>query len=61
MSKTIKMIGRKNFIVELVELDSGLYCVRHEVNEKMHFSESIQDFNLASYLFDLKLQELEGN
>lgn len=61
MSKTLKLVGTKNFTVELVELDSGMYCVRHEVDEKMHFSEKITDYNIASYMFDLKLQELEGN
>ena len=61
MATTIKSVGNNHFTLELVELDSGMYCVRFEANEKMHFSEKILDYNTASYMFDLKLQELEGN
>lgn len=59
---TIKLIGTKNFEVELYEMPSGLYCIRYE-NRRLggsDYSENIQDFKTASYLFDVKVAELEG-
>lgn len=60
-AKVIKMIGTKNFVLSLYESVSGRYYIEYEHKEKVTMSEPMDDFNNASYLFDLKLQELEGN
>lgn len=59
----VKMIGTKRFEVELYLMPNNEYCIRYEnkVLQFSDFSESIQDFKTASILFDLKIQDLEGN
>ncbi len=59
--KTIKLMATKHYEVILVELPSGSYRVGCEVHGQTTFSETIKDFNTASYIFDLKLRELEGH
>ena len=63
VSKTIKSIGTNRFEIELVEVDSGKYCIKTHIynEEKVDFSELINDYNNAAYLFDIKVRELEGN
>jgi hypothetical protein len=60
-AKVIKMIGTKNFVLSLYESASGRYYIEYEVGEKVTMSEPMADFKNATFLFDLKLQELEGN
>lgn len=60
-AKVLKMINTKRFVVSLWETDAGRYYIEYEVNERVTMSEPMQDFANATYLFDLKLQELEGN
>ncbi len=62
-AKVIKCIGTKRFEVELFQLESGFYCIKHDNKKegKVAFSETINDFKTASFMFDLKVQELEGN
>lgn len=60
--KTVKSIHTKRYSVELVKVNE-LYYIRYEKSvihgEKL--SEAIKDYSLASYLFDLKLNEFEGH
>ncbi len=59
--KTIKMIGTKNFCIELVQLGDSRYVVGYEANGIAKVSEPMKDYKTASYMFDVKLQDLEGN
>lgn len=60
---TVKMIGTKFFEVELFVMPDSSYCIRYHRNVmKSHdYSENIPDFKTAAILFDLKVQEMEGN
>lgn len=59
--KTIKCIYLPRYEVELFMDRDGMYCVRYQVHGEDHYSEQISDYQTASYFFDLKHQELEGN
>lgn len=65
MTKTIKQISTKNYEIAIVELPDGRYCVFYghpeDDFEKYTSSEPMYDYKLASYMFDLKLRELEGH
>lgn len=61
MEKCIKMVGNKNFILSLYETSSGTYYLVEEKNGEKAYSEGFKDFKLANFLFEAKLQELEGN
>lgn len=59
-SKTIKLISTKKYELGLFELPNGQYVVMYELNDgKVTISENIQQYSAASYLFDIKLEELE--
>lgn len=61
MIKTIKAIHTKRYEVELVQLDNAYYIAHNtSVLNEPKFSENITDYNTASFLFDLKVEELEG-
>lgn len=47
--------------VELFQTEDGSYCVRYRVHGEDKFSERITDYSTASYIFDLKHHDLEGN
>lgn len=57
--KTIKKVETKNFEIQLIETDAG-YTVLYENAVQGGESENTLDYNTASFLFDLKLQDLEG-
>lgn len=59
--RCVKMIGNKNFVLELIESNSGRYYIVYEREEGKKFSEPFTDLKLALDLFDIKLQELEGH
>lgn len=59
--KTIKMISTKTYEIALVEMVNGQYCVAYEQNEKFIVSELVKDYHTADYMFESKLQDLEGN
>jgi len=63
MEKTIKAIYMTRYTVELVEASSGDYVVVHYngSTQGINYSEAIKDYNMASYLFDLKVDELSGH
>lgn len=58
--KCIKMIGNKRFIIGLYETKSSKYRIVVEKQEVKQDSELINDYAMASFLFDMKLRELEG-
>lgn len=61
--KTIKAISTRRYEIELVQLDSGHFRISYEgsMTDEPVIGEAIQDYKLASELFDLKVQELEGH
>lgn len=60
-AKRIKSIQGAHFELVLLELPSGQYMIGTEQHGQTHLSESISDYNTASFLFDLRLKELEGH
>ncbi len=59
--KLIKAILTKRFELELFRDKDDMYYVIHTGLMKSSKSQGVTDFNLASYLFDLKLAEVGGN
>lgn len=59
--KTIKMICTKTYEVVLVEMSTGYYRVVCEVLGKVETSDVMWDYKTASFVFDTKVQALEGN
>ena len=63
--KTIKSIETSKYEIALIELPDGRYCVFYgrpqDSFERYTASEEFRDYNIAAYMFDLKLMELEGN
>jgi hypothetical protein len=60
-AKCLKMIGKKNYVVQLMESESGSYYIVTEQDEKKDFSPAIQDLNTAMSVFDTVVQQFEGN
>lgn len=62
-SKTIKSIMTKRYEAKLVLLPSDMYVVQQTNfgTEVTLNSAYIKDFKIASYLFDLTIDQLEGN
>lgn len=58
----IKSITTNRYSVELIEDIDSQYTVlyTHISMPETKVSESINDFYMASYIFDVKVQELEG-
>jgi hypothetical protein len=56
--KKIKAIETLTYKVALME-NVGYYVIKTSVGGKIKESESITDYNTASFLFDVKLDELE--
>lgn len=63
MDTVIKYYSNKRFGVELSQHSENVYVVRYENLHTGHsqYSENISDYYTASFLFDLKIEELEGN
>ena len=61
--KVIKYVGTLRFDLGLIQYDDGMYAVEYQNGPAagVEVSEKINQFDTASYLFDLKLRELEGN
>jgi hypothetical protein len=61
-SKLIKAYTSGRYRVELHEEGQG-YKVKYEAKRhgEVQSSETIKDYNTASFLFDLKIDEFEGN
>jgi hypothetical protein len=60
-SKVLKMVGTKTFVLSLVETVNSEYVVECETPHSVGSSLPMKDYKIASLIFDLKLQELEGN
>ncbi len=58
---TVKCIYMPHYEVELMQDPDGAYLVRYRVHDEDHYSERITDYGTASYIFDLKHQDLQGN
>lgn len=58
---TVKSILTPYFELSMVQDNNGRYCVIYTINQKSVQSEWITDYNTASYIFDIKMQELEGH
>ena len=56
----VKAIINKKFSISLYQ-NGNKYCVSWLVNRIENNSELINDYKTASFLFDMKLQELEGH
>jgi len=52
--------GDSDIEVSLYETATG-FCVGYEQQGRQHLGEIVNDFRTASYMFDLKLQDLEGH
>lgn len=59
-AKKLKMIGTRRYEIELYEAVDGQYYIQYAVGSRATVSERIRDLNMALYLFDLKLSDLEG-
>lgn len=59
--KIIKSIESRTFEISLVQLEHGGFCIIYAKDDKTHMSEAVQDYKMAAFMFDLKLQELEGH
>jgi len=58
----IKEILTKRYQILLSQSESGAYYVSyHSPYEFDVISEPIEDYNTATWYFEIKLQELEGN
>lgn len=57
----VKAFHTKMFEVELVQDRYNRYCIRWKTSVKDEQSEWINDFSTASYMFDLKIRDLEGH
>ncbi len=57
----IKAYHTQMFEVELLQDRYGRYCIRYKTPVKDEQSEWITDFSLASFMFDLKIKDLEGH
>lgn len=58
---TVKMIGTHGFLLYLkVNPGQNKYVVAYEIGLDYSQSEPMSDYKMASYLFDLKLKELEN-
>jgi ABC-type iron transport system FetAB ATPase subunit len=57
---TIKSLYTRTFEVEMLQDMYGRYQIRFKKLDREKFSEWISDFSTASYMFDLKIKELEG-
>lgn len=56
----LKSVETKNYHLEVKEVQTGYEVVLNKQG-KITKSEVVRDYLLASYLFEVKLQELEGH
>lgn len=57
---TVKSIETDKYRVTMHKTDYDEYFIFYANGEGPNFSENIKDFPTASFLFDLKVRELEG-
>lgn len=61
-SKLIKAFSNKRFRIELYQTPEDQYVIKYDTNSYhgVNYSEMIKDYKIASQLFDMKLDELDG-
>ncbi len=61
--RTVKHYSNQRFQIAVLEDADNMYCVVHENRDGLEIkrTEPISDYKMASYMFDLKLEELQGN
>jgi hypothetical protein len=59
--RTIKKILTRAYNIEMFQDKACRYRICYESRGVTRYSEWITDYSTASYMFDLKLQELEGS
>lgn len=57
----VKAVFDPLFEISMVQDINGRYRVEFGRGEAIEFSEWIVDYKMASFMFDMKLQELEGH
>lgn len=60
MNDLIKEVSFTKFSVALYQTDAG-YIVKKTTEFTTTFGPEIYDYHLASYMFDLAIQEAQGN
>lgn len=59
--RLIKAVNTPQFEIEMYQDGYGRYRIRYKYLGKVSYSEYITDFGTASFMFDVKLKELEGH
>lgn len=61
--KLIKALNTSRYTIELFQTPSDSYVIKYRNNKNYatSFSEPMKDYKMASYMFDLKADELDGN
>lgn len=59
--RIIKAYISPKFEVAMLQDEDGRYLIRFKTYAGTEHSEYVTDFSSASYMFDIKLHELEGN
>lgn len=60
-NQTIKQVETKKYSISLIQASNDLYYVvyKYKTTGESHASEALRDYGIASYLFDLKISDLE--
>jgi hypothetical protein len=59
MNKVLKSICTSRYLIELRQIEDS-YLIITEDDRDVTYSSPIYDYNLASYVFDMTVQQLEG-
>lgn len=61
--EVVKHYGNQKFEVAVVQDSDSMYCIRWNtaIDEMDIYSEYVADYNVATFLFDHKIKQLEGN
>ena len=62
-AKTVKSFSTEKFDVALLELPNGRYVVAYQtlLSDGPIIGEPVADYHNASFLYDIKIKELEGH
>lgn len=59
-TRVIKMIGKKHFVLTLVETENHEYIIEQETEGGVTTTFPMQDLMIATMVFETMLQKLEG-
>ena len=61
-NETVKHVGTQRYEVSVLVDQDGMYTIAYQTiyDNRVNYSENIQDYLMASQLFDMKLMELQG-